>query len=98
MTRRELLRRIDASERLDWQVLEDVDPWGQRRDDYRAAMLAWIMAGGKSKMSDFILDFLRPPEPPRPPRKQSPEEIETIMRMWIKGSNVSFTEQRVGRA
>jgi hypothetical protein len=96
MTRRELLRRLDAQERLEWEILEEVDPWGQRRDDYRAAMLAWVFTGGKTPMDNFRLDFFRPPA--RPPKKQSTDEIETIMRMWIAGSNISFAEQRIGQA
>jgi hypothetical protein len=25
-----------------WEILEDVDPWGQRREDLRFARLAWV--------------------------------------------------------
>lgn len=97
MTRRELMSRLDAAERLDWQVLEDIDPWGQRREDYRIGVLAWVLLGGKKGMlSNYIIDFWRPLPPP--PKKQSQVEIETLVKMWIKGSNISFAEQRIGQA
>lgn len=98
MTRKELLRRLDAAERLDWQVLEEVDPWGQHRDDYRAALLAWIMSGHRNKIEDYLLDFFRTPLPPPPTKKQSQAEQELILRLWVQGSNVSFAEQRIGQA
>lgn len=40
MSRRQLLRAMDAQELLEWRVLEQVDPWGQRRDDLRIALLS----------------------------------------------------------
>ena len=77
-------------------VMEEVDPWGQRRDDYRAGMIAWMISGGRGQVSDYILDFFRPA--PTRPRQQSVTEMETILSMWIKGSNISFAEQRIGQA
>lgn len=33
----ELLPRLTASQLLDWWALWDLDPWGQQRQDFRAA-------------------------------------------------------------
>ena len=35
--------RISASELLRWELLEAVDPWGDRRADLRLAILCWTM-------------------------------------------------------
>lgn len=49
-----------------WRILEEVDPWGQRREDYRAAILASLMYNSSHEkplpVSDFLLDFCRPAE------------------------------------
>lgn len=97
MTVGELKTRMTATEMVDWEVLEDVDPWGQRREDYRAAILAatvmnaggWRKTGGRPfTEADFLLDFL--PRPAAAP--QSPAVIEAEIRAWIKSSNAAFKE------
>lgn len=99
MTVSELKTRMTASEMIDWEVLEDVDPWGQRREDYRTAMLCAVImnAGGWRKTGsskpftedDFMLDFL--------PRSiavvnQNAQVIEAELKAWIKSSNAAFKE------
>lgn len=48
----ELNERMSGYELLRWEILERSDPWGPKRADYRAAVIAWVMAscfGGKRK-------------------------------------------------
>lgn len=108
-TRGELLSQINASELLDWELLEDIDPWGQARDDYRFGMLAATITNalGVRKpggllfvTSDFIPNFVAPPSVivPTEPRTQSPAEIEFELQRWITGSNIMFEELRIGVA
>lgn len=66
MTHTELRARITQREIMAWRILEEVDPWGQRREDYRTAMLASIVYNSSHEktlpVSDFMLDFCRPAE------------------------------------
>jgi hypothetical protein len=66
MTRSELLTRMDADEFEDWKILEQIDPWGQQREDWRIALLASQVAGlvGSKKQDgkpfravDCLLEF-----------------------------------------
>src|SRR5262245_26929079 len=100
-TRRQLLRELDAAELLDWQLLESLEPFGERRDDYRAALQTWTIVaalgakrhdGRPWTLDDFRLQFDAKPAPP--PRQQSAAEIERIIRMWVQGSNTVLRERR----
>jgi hypothetical protein len=55
---------LPAHEELNWQVLEKIDPWGEKRADYRAAVICLTIAtcitsskGRKPKLSDFMKLF-----------------------------------------
>lgn len=102
MTVQELLTRMTAAEELEWEVLEEVDPWGQRREDHRFALLCatvmnaagWRKPGGRIfTESDFMLDFL--PRFVASPR-QSVKTMEAELRAWIKSSNAMFSEMTYG--
>lgn len=52
---------MPADEYLDWQLLEQVDPWGQFREDYRAAVICWVLASvnctsetRRPKLKDYL--------------------------------------------
>lgn len=65
MTVAELGERMSGKEVGDWQVYEQVEPFGERRADYRAASICLVlyqtvaaMGGGKAKdmtLEDFLL-------------------------------------------
>ena len=66
MTRREMMRRLDADELLEWEALEQVDPFGQLRDDFRMAFLAEQIGiffgtkkenGERFRLGDLLLQF-----------------------------------------
>lgn len=44
---------------LDWQLLETIDPWGEKRADYRAAVICYIIACcmGSSKHRPKLEDY-----------------------------------------
>ena len=77
MTHQELRARLTQRELIAWRILEEVDPWGEKRDDWRTAMLASIMvnlqlpADKKLKVSDFLLSFSPTSQPPT---ELSPDE------------------------
>jgi len=51
----------------EWQLFEAIEPAGEARADWRAALVCYTVAvamgGYKGKVSDFLLDFDEP-EPP----------------------------------
>lgn len=83
-------------------MLESIDPFGQRRDDYRVAVLAQVIVaalGGKKAdgatftAADFLkyLDFEAPAIAPGPP--QTVAEIERRIASWVSGSNRVWQER-----
>ena len=71
-SKRELLERMDGVELGEWFIKWQVDPFGERRDDYRAASICSTMANihrprntKAFSLSDFMLKFLRERIDPR---------------------------------
>jgi hypothetical protein len=58
--------------------LERIDPWGEVRDDWRAALIANTVArchGNKTKPANFLLRFSDPK-----PERQNPAEMLALFR------------------
>jgi hypothetical protein len=60
-----MLRRIDIEELREWRAFAELEPFGPRRDDARAAQTSWMLAElhrDKKKrrrpfdLDDFVLD------------------------------------------
>jgi len=69
---------MDTAEAFDWYLLERIEPWGEKRADYRAARIceAIIVAqGGKMKFADIIKMFDFEPTP-----DQTDEEILALFK------------------
>lgn len=53
---------ISAAEAMDWHLLDAIEPWGERRADYRAAVICWTIAGvnysGRGRRPQ-LRDFLK---------------------------------------
>ena len=66
-----MLREIESAELSEWMAYERIEPFGQRRGDYQAAVIAQTVArcaGNKNtKLEDFLLDF----KPARPPQSEA---------------------------
>lgn len=88
---------MDAQELLDWQVLEQIDPFGQKRDDLRFAMLAStiVNAQGAKKTDgttftakDFLLNFeeAEPTDEDASPQ-QSADNMERMFRAAVAANN-----------
>lgn len=61
---------MSSRELVEWELLERIDPWGQRRDDWRAALNAWLdYLRTRSKDApelspeQFMLDFMNEHQP-----------------------------------
>ena len=67
-----MAERISGSEELTWQLLETVEPWGEKRADYRAAVICWTICsanwsgrGRRPQLKDFLKYFDFEPEQER---------------------------------
>lgn len=64
MTRAELLWRMSGAEIREWELYEQVEPFGERRADVRAALVASVIANAnrdaKKKPSPFTIDDFMP--------------------------------------
>lgn len=66
----ELLARVSSRELSEWRAYDTLEPIGERRGDYRAALVASTMANlwrGKNtraaEIRDFLLEFGQEDEP-----------------------------------
>jgi len=79
LTVKGLLKTIDARELAEWQAYYNIEPFGEERDDLRAAMICCTLANinrGKNqpayKLDDFLLRFDPKPE-------QTTEQMKAIL-------------------
>jgi hypothetical protein len=100
MTVAELRNRISAAEFTSWAALEDLDPWGQARDDYRFALLTAVVANSAGSLKknkqpwsveDFLLRFVE--QRVVPPKPQTADQIEAMLALSVRATNKSFAER-----
>ncbi len=85
MTVRELLARIDSRELTEWKVYYNMEPWGTEVEDWRAGMIASVIANvnrdpKKRKEPYGPDDFV--PKRVQEIEQQTPDEQSRIMGMW----------------
>ena len=73
----ELNERMSAYELAQKELLEWIDPWGPKRGDYRAAVIAWVMASCFSKRTPKFKKFLKMFEFAEK-HEQTDEEVEQL--------------------
>jgi len=72
--------RVSALELKKWELLEKIDPWGQARDDFRAAKICQAFRGGSLNEILKEFDFSEPAE--------SAEQDDTFYEAAKKKANV----------
>lgn len=86
MTVRELLARIDSQELSEWQIFFGLEPWGTEVEDWRAGMVAAIIANvnrdEKKQKKPFEPKDFMPKREQEPEKEQTPEEQKRILEMW----------------
>lgn len=90
MTRRELMQRMSAAEFMEWRLLEQIEPFGDRRADIHAGMVCAVLANihrGEKTKPFTITDFVPTWDPPPPVRPQTPEEQLQFMLMIQAAQN-----------
>jgi len=68
----------------EWLALEAIEPWGEKRADYRAAMICWVFAccfssrSNQPRFSKFLklFDFAEQPE-------QDDEQISQMLTRMV---------------
>jgi hypothetical protein len=76
---------MSGYEFLRWQLLEAIEPWGEKRADYRAAVIAWItVCGFSGKRKPAFKKILKMFEFGKG-REQSDEEITQIFKAMAGG-------------
>ena len=89
---------MDAGELLEWRLLETIDPWGQVREDYRAALTAFSAAtafGGSKglKLESFLLKFV-----PEEVADQTPDQIASIFKTIVAANNKYWEKKEAEKA
>lgn len=95
MIRSEMLERMTAREFTEWMLLEQLEPFGDRRGDIQAGIVAAMIANSnRTKKSDRVfkpLDFVPDWESaPTPARVQTPEQQLNTMYLLQKIQNAQI--------
>lgn len=100
---------MTVHELMHWAALEELDPWGQRREDWRFANLAAVLAtlygvrhNDKSLLTSrdfmpmFPLDpYAGPVSLPVAKPQQSLEDLTTAVELMVRGTNQAFAERGI---
>jgi hypothetical protein len=75
-------RRLSAREETELELLETIEPWGEKRADFRAARICETIARANGSKADFdrflkLFDF-------EPRKEQTPQESEEILEAAAK--------------
>lgn len=91
MTRAELLSRMSGSEIREWELYEQIEPFGERRADVRAAMIASVIANAnrdpKRKPSPFTIDDFMPFKEADNGDEEPNDEDVAAKAMFLFGAN-----------
>lgn len=82
MVRSEMMERMPSSEFEEWKILYQIEPFGDKRGDIQAALIAQTVANmlRDPKAKAYPLDmFLLSFEPKPKPKPQTAEQIMQIM-------------------
>jgi hypothetical protein len=86
-------RRISAKSLFEWEAFDELEPFGELRDDYRTALVAQmifntqVIEKHRRPLPDFLLKWgaataTNEDERPPAPRKQTVEEQIQAIHIW----------------
>lgn len=84
----ELGRRMTSREQSEWQVYEELEPFGERREDYRAASICLTIANANGAKNAKLEDFLLT----RPEKSGPPDVFELARALGAKVVNRGESE------
>lgn len=88
--------RLDGNELAEWHLLESIDPFGQLREDWRAAQIAATTArvhGSDVTAGELLLAF----EPSDETEYQSVEQMRDVLTKWAEAHNARLKASGDGR-
>jgi hypothetical protein len=88
---------MPISEFRECMLFEQIEPFGERRQDYRIGILAALLANIHRKKDAQPFkpqDFMLPWDPVPPPREQTVEEQVNIFHMIMKAQNALVENQK----
>jgi hypothetical protein len=77
---------------FEYFAYNQIEPFGEDREDLRAALVPWMLAGyfskknKKPKFEDFILSASLDDEPKKPKRRQSYEKMEKTLKLLFEST------------
>ena len=97
-----MLRSLTSKQFLEWKTYNDIEPFGEERQDIRFALLASVIAGsagakttdGKPYTADSFLQSLNFDKPAKIVT-QPVEQMEYMLEAWIGSSNKIFQDSGV---
>lgn len=91
----------------EWEILERIDPWGQARADYYAALQAWMLyvvnrgeKAPKLDITDFLPQFIKPvpapgaPPAPPPGQQSTAEQLAMVEQLNTMFGGVDMRKRR----
>jgi len=88
MTVRELLARTDSRELSEWMAYFSMEPWGTEIEDWRAGMIASVIANAnrdeKKRRKPFEPKDFMPQRIAPEQEEQSWEEQARLLEMWFR--------------
>jgi len=94
MTVKELLERIDSHELTEWMAFSNLEPFGSKREDWRAGMIAaqvvnvQLRKGQRLRKPDDFFPEVKPPAP-----EQTAEEQKRLL-LSMLGPNVKRIKRK----
>lgn len=98
MLRSEMMERMSAAEFREWEAVELIEPFGERRADIRAGIIASVIANvnrGKNQKAFTPEDFMIPWEIGAKPM-QTAEQQRAIFEAFATGHNARLAQQGNG--
>lgn len=80
-----IARGLTAKKFFEWEAYAQLEPFDERRADYRAASIVTMLANlhrGKDQKAYSLEDFVLKFSEQAPKRKQTPEEQFKILQLW----------------
>lgn len=82
----ELQQRITAEEFVEWAAFYELEPWGFHADNWRMSVIASTTANYSGNVRKALKpsDFLPSRSKKHPERRQTPEEMQQVLRSMAR--------------
>ena len=83
---------MSVADFFEYIAYNQIEPFGDDREDMRAALMPWMLAGyfskkhRKPKFHEFILGNMLDDKPKKPKREQSVKQMETTLKTLFEST------------